>query len=197
MKRPIVIEFSGLPNSGKTTLLNNLKQLFECSEMNAIIMQEPAELIPNVIPKGSTEQNLWITLETLQKSMEISFLSEVDFILLDRGFYNQLFWAKMYEEKNPEYTKYTEELMIKFSRRYNVKPDYLYIIDVEVEESIKRRMSIDKQITFSKADFLTCYRKKFAEFYEQIQQRFYIDTTNRSKAEVAEIVFETITSITR
>lgn len=199
MKRPIVIEFSGLPNSGKTTLLYNLMNLFNSSTMNAIIMQEPAEFLPKVIPKGSTEQNLWITLETIQKSLEVIFLSEADFILQDRGFYNQLFWAKMYEEKNLEYTKYVEELLKNFSQRYSIKPDYLYIIDVDVKESINRRTSSmnNMPITFSKTDFLINYRKKFSEFYKSINPRFYIDTTNRSKDEVAEIVFKTITSITR
>ena len=43
-------------------------------------MQEAAELLPNVIPKGDIAQNLWITLETLQKSLEIIFKSNVDFI---------------------------------------------------------------------------------------------------------------------
>lgn len=42
MKRPLVIEFSGLPNSGKTTLLRNMDKLCECNNVNAVIMQEPA-----------------------------------------------------------------------------------------------------------------------------------------------------------
>ena len=100
MKRPIVIEFSGLPNSGKTTLLHNLEHLCVCNNVNAIIMQEPAELLPTAIPKGSIAQNFWITLETLQKSLELTYLTGTDFILLDRGFYNQLFWATMYKEKD-------------------------------------------------------------------------------------------------
>ena len=67
MKRPIVIEFSGLPNSGKTTLLCNMKKYVKNNNVNALIMLEAAELLPNVIPKGDIAQNLWITLETLQK----------------------------------------------------------------------------------------------------------------------------------
>lgn len=70
MKRPIIIEFSGLPNSGKTTLLHNLDLLCKIDHLNALIVQEPAELIPSDIPKGSIAQNLWITLETLQRNIE-------------------------------------------------------------------------------------------------------------------------------
>ena len=82
MKRPIVIEFSGLPNSGKTTLLHNLDKLCKSNGINAIIIQEPAELLPKLIPKGSIEQNLWITLETLQKNLEISFQTKYLTLLL-------------------------------------------------------------------------------------------------------------------
>lgn len=122
MKRPIVIEFSGLPNSGKTTLLHNLKKKCECNNIKAIVMQEPAELFPEVIPKGSIEQNLWITLETLEQSLEILFLSDVDFIFLDRGFFDQLFWVTMYQEKDEEYSKFIVNVMEWFADRYEVKP---------------------------------------------------------------------------
>ena len=45
MKRPTIIEFSGLPNSGKTTLLHNIQDLCVKNGVDAIILQEPAELL--------------------------------------------------------------------------------------------------------------------------------------------------------
>lgn len=195
MKRPIVIEFSGLPNSGKTTLLHNLEKLCICNNINAIILQEPAELLPLTIPKGSIQQNLWITLETLQKSLELKYLTDYDFILLDRGFYNQLFWSTMYEEQNPEYSKYIINFMEKFDEMYNVRPDYLYVVDVTVDEAIKRRMSTGNPVTFSKKEFLINYKNKFKTFYQNINPKFYIDSTNLSKDELANIVFEHIITL--
>lgn len=195
MKRPTVIEFSGLPNSGKTTLLQNIAKRCESNNISAIIMQENAELLPKCIPKGTIEQNLWITLETIKKSLEMSFLANVDFILLDRGFYDQLFWVKMYAEKDEEYGNFVLDFMTKFSQRYEVLPDYLYIIDVDVEESIKRRMSTGEPVTFSKQDFLREYKKKFEKFSDGIVSKLYIDTTNLAKDEVADIVFNTIISL--
>ena len=195
MKRPTVIEFSGLPNSGKTTLLQNIAKLCERNNISAIIVQETAELLPKNIPKGTIEQNLWITLETLEKSLELSFMSDVDFVLLDRGFYDQLFWVNMYSEKYAEYGKFVKDFMEKFSKRYEVLPDYLYIIDVDVEESIKRRMATGEPVTFSKQDFLREYKKRFEKFVKGINPKLYIDTTNLSKDEVANIVFNTIITL--
>jgi thymidylate kinase len=195
MKRPIVIEFSGLPNSGKTTLLHNLQVICKSNNVKTIILQEPAELLPSIISKGSTEQNLWITLETLQMILEVSFMSDAKFILLDRGFYNQLFWATLYEEKNPEYSRFVLDLMTKFSEMYLVKPDYLYVIDVDVEEALRRRLNSGGEVTFSKRDFLLNYKAKFEQFAKSINPQLYIDTTKMSQEQVADSVFKTIITL--
>lgn len=192
MKRPIVIEFSGLPNSGKTTLLHNLKKLLDCNNISTIIQQEPAELFPKVIPKGTIAQNLWITLETLQKSLEFKYATNVDLILLDRGFYNQLFWATMYSDKDSSYSDYIINFMEKFDHMYHVRPDYLYIVDVDVNESIRRRLISGEPVTFSKKDFLINYKYNFEVFAKTINPKLYVDSTNLTKDEVANIVFNEI-----
>ena len=195
MTRPLVIEFSGLPNSGKTTLLRNLRRICECNNISTIVMQESAELYPKIMPKGTIEQNLWITLETLQKCLEVSYLTGARFIFVDRGFYNQLFWATRYKEKDEEYSKYITGFMEKVAEMYRVKPDYLYIVDVDIDESIRRRMNSGEPITFSKKDFLTSYKSEFKKFAEKIDSKFYIDSTNLAEDEVAEIVFKKIVTL--
>lgn len=195
MKRPVIVELSGLPNSGKTTLLRKIKKLCESNNVNVIIMQEPAELLPENIPKGSIAQNLWITLETLQRSLELTYVTDVDYILLDRGFYNQLFWSTMYKQKDATYSEYITDFMEKFAQRYHVKPDYLYVVDVSVEESLRRRMLAGEKVTFSKKEFLIDYKKEFEEFYKKLDSVLYIDTTNLTEDEVANIVFNKIINL--
>ena len=194
MKRPIVIEFSGLPNSGKTTLLFNLKEFFKDSKIKTLIVWETAEFLPSVIPSGSIAQNLWITLETIQKNLELKFVEDFDLILLDRGLYNQLYWSTLYTE-NESYSLFTRGIINAFSGMYDMWPDYLYIIDVDVDESLKRRMLNEKSVTFSKKEFLTNYKKTFKKFYEKIENVLYIDTTHLSKDEVALEVYSKIKQI--
>ena len=195
MKRPTIIEFSGLPNSGKTTLLHNIQKLCVSNSVNAIVLREPAELLPKCIPKGVVEQNLWITLRTLEEALMLSFSKNADYYLLDRGYYNQLFWASMYEDTNPEYSNYVRQLVENFGQRFNVKPDYLYVIDVDVEEALRRRAASGEPVTFSKADFLRNYREKFVKFAEEINPKLYLDTTNMGKYEVADVVFKQIITL--
>lgn len=194
MKRPIVIEFSGLPNSGKTTLLFNLKEFFKDSKIKTLIVWETAEFLPSVIPSGSIAQNLWITLETIQKNLELKFVEDFDLILLDRGLYNQLYWSTLYTE-NESYSLFTRGIINAFSGMYDMWPDYLYVIDVDVDESLKRRMLNEKSVTFSKKEFLTNYKKTFKKFYEKIENVLYIDTTHLSKDEVALEVYSKIKQI--
>ena len=194
MKRPIVIEFSGLPNSGKTTLLFNLKEFFKDSKIKTLIVWETAEFLPSVIPSGSISQNLLITLETIQKNIELKFVEDFDLILLDRGLYNQLYWSTLYTE-NESYSLFTRGIINAFSGMYDMWPDYLYVIDVDVDESLKRRMLNEKSVTFSKKEFLTNYKKTFKKFYEKIENVLYIDTTHLSKDEVALEVYSKIKQI--
>ena len=195
MKRPCIIEFSGLPNLGKTTLLHRVNSLCESEHINALFVQEPAEILPSEIPKGAIAQNLWITLETLQRNLESIYQNDADCILLDRGFYNQLFWATMYSEKDLRYSDFVIHFMHELDEMYNIKPDYLYVVDVDVTEAIRRRMANGGNVTFSKKDFLISYKAKFQEFYEKINPRFYIDTTHLTKDQVAYSVFEQIKKI--
>jgi len=78
---------------------------------------------------------------------------------------------------------------------FHLKPDYLYVIDVSVDESIKRRMASAKSVTFSKEDFLLNYKYNFEKFIENIDSKLYIDTTNMKKDEVAKAVFEQLSSL--
>lgn len=195
MKRPQIIEFSGLPNSGKTTLLHNLQEICQSNNVNACIVQEPAELLPICIPKGSVEQNFWITLETLQMCLKIKNITDVDFILLDRGFYNQLFWSSMYQKDNPKYSEYVYKLITDCDKMFSLKPDYLFVVDVSVEEAIRRRMQNGGSVTFSKTEFLKDYKDKFQLFYKEIYPRYYIDSTNMTPEQVVEQVFKTIMSL--
>lgn len=54
-RNPLTIEFTGLPNSGKTTLIHNLSDLLREKGINVQIMQEDAELVPKEIPKKNVD----------------------------------------------------------------------------------------------------------------------------------------------
>ena len=85
--------------------------------------------------------------------------------------------------------------MEKFDEMYHVRPDYLYIVDVDVNESIKRRMNTGNLVTFSKKDFLINYKNEFEKFYQKVDSKLYIDSTNLTEHEVADIVFKQLITL--
>ena len=56
-------------------------------------------------------------------------------------------------------------------------------------------MATGEPVTFSKQDFLREYKSRFEKFVKGINPKLYIDTTNLSKHEVANIVFNTIITL--
>ena len=56
-------------------------------------------------------------------------------------------------------------------------------------------MATGEPVTFSKQDFLCEYKSRFEKFVKGINPKLYIDTTNLSKDEVANIVFNTIIAL--
>ena len=132
--RPLTIEFTGLPNAGKTTLIHNLQKSLSAKGFSVKVMQEDAELVPSVIPKLTWVRNVWITFGQLQTLLECNY-SDCDIILLDRGYYDALFWAKfLYLQK--VCTQSESETIINIldmtNSSFKLKPDFLFVIDVSV-----------------------------------------------------------------
>lgn len=180
--RPITIEFTGTPNSGKTTLIHALaKNLFH-KGYTVKVMQEDAEIVPKEIPKKTWERNLWITFGQLQSLIEIPFY-DVDIILLDRGYYDALFWTRFLQVQNvcsQEQSDFLYSTLTKINENFNLAPDWLFVIDVSLEESLKRRLSLGGNPSMANYEFVSSYKKELYKFYEKVNSpsSWYLDTTN-------------------
>ena len=181
-RRPLTIEFTGLPNSGKTTLIHNLESSLLAQGINVQIMQEDAELVPKEIPKKTWIRNVWITFGQLQSLLGIPY-SQADIILFDRGYCDALFWANFLFKQNV-CSKAESSSLLKILHEMNnsfcVFPDYLFVIDVSVEESLKRRYASGGDApVLTNQEFLNFYKKELDCFYETVTcPMWYLDTSN-------------------
>ena len=163
-RRPLTIEFTGLPNSGKTTLIHNLESSLLAQGINVQIMQEDAELVPKEY-------------------------SQADIILFDRGYCDALFWANFLFKQNV-CSKAESSSLLKILHEMNnsfcVFPDYLFVIDVSVEESLKRRYASGGDApVLTNQEFLNFYKKELDCFYETVTcPMWYLDTSNMTIDEV-------------
>lgn len=182
-KRPLVIEFTGLPNSGKTTLIHGLAEKLSTLGISVKVMQEDAELVPKVIPKKTWVRNTWITFGQLQSLLEVLYCTE-QVVLLDRGFFDALFWAKFLNRQNvcsEEQSNSILRILHEMDDIFHFSPDYLFIIDVSIEESLRRRYSLGGEIILTNESFLNLYKNELDSFYSGLAcSRWYLDTTNLS-----------------
>lgn len=92
-RRPIVIEFSGVPKSGKTSSINSLMQFLKRNDFKVKILQESASVCP-VKDKHSPKFNLWTVCDSI-KSLVGELESErtrYDVIIMDRGIFDAMCW---------------------------------------------------------------------------------------------------------
>lgn len=208
MKTNKIIEFTGLPNSGKTTLIRRLKEeLPKKYGITVQVQREDAEIVPSEIPKKTWDRNVWITFGQLQSIVQ-AYHSNADIVLLDRGMFDAMFWSKFMLSENTanyEQSKALHDILTLMDKNLKFHPDYLFLIDVSVQESICRRAQLEGPSVYSKPDFLNNYKAKFFEVFKNyivkneeentLTPSFYYDTTNMSTNKVFEEVEKQIIKI--
>lgn len=186
-RQPLAIEFTGLPNSGKTTLIHNLAIDLQKKGFKVQVMQEDAELVPKEIPKKTWIRNVWITFGQLQSLLELPY-SQADIILLDRGYCDALFWANfLYTQEvcSKQQSESLLKILHEMNNQFALLPNYLFVIDVSVTESLKRRYALGDTPVLTNQEFLELYKEELEKFYQNITcAMWYLDTSSMSIDEV-------------
>ena len=104
--KPYVIEFTGTPRTGKTTLINNLKDFFKKAGYNVKLINEfttskkyKEEVYPSLINKSYKELNIEIP-KYIKVNLEEAIKENPDIIIVDRSLYDRLVWFDRLYQKN-------------------------------------------------------------------------------------------------
>ena len=89
-KRPLIIEFSGTPKSGKTMAISVLRLFMRRNGIRVEAYTERASISP-LKSKGHIDFNVWVSCASLQGMLE-SLDREIDIFILDRGLFDALVW---------------------------------------------------------------------------------------------------------
>lgn len=104
--KPYVIEFTGTPRTGKTTLINNLKDFFKKAGYNVKLINEfttskkyKEEVYPSLINKSYKELNIEIP-KYIKANLEEAIKENPDIIIVDRSLYDRLVWFdRLYQKE--------------------------------------------------------------------------------------------------
>jgi predicted NUDIX family phosphoesterase len=91
IRRPIYIEFSGTPKSGKTTTLDGLERFLRHNGFSVGRVVEAASESP-IRTKDHFFFNVWTGCTTLRRIIEEYDRSDLHFLLIDRGIFDALWW---------------------------------------------------------------------------------------------------------
>lgn len=202
---PYVIEFTGTPRTGKTSLINNLYDFFKKKGFKVDVLEEftsskkyKEEIYPLLKDKYKNIVNTEIPKYVLEQ-LNNSISNNPDIILIDRSLFDRLIWVdRLYLKdgmSNEEYNNYKEKYIPLIKRKINI------IISTYTDSltSLKRDYNTNlslEQRKFLNEDNINEYNKSLLnmqEFSKKENINFHlIDTTNRSEREVS---FEVIDKI--
>ena len=182
-RKPFIVEFTGTPEAGKTTVINILHEQLLKMGYKVKIYPESAENSPKFFPKECIEAKLWINFDTTKHVLEAPFLDEYDIILFDRGALDRLFFVYLDSVYNPE-------IALKLGLFENILKDYLPNLLIAFygseEESIKRRGGEGRLVT---KEFVSNYNRLLTTFINSLEiNKVLVSTDNKSIEEVVETV---------
>ncbi len=198
-KRPIVIEFSGSPKSGKTSSINSLELFLKRNGFNVQTLQERASVCP-VSDKQSPMFNVWTSCATLTGMIGVleNKNSMIDVLIIDRGIFDALCWFDWLVKKGK--MEITQKRIVEnflMNNEFVRTIDIVFAFTVDPKESIRREYAnllTDKPGTIMNETVLSEYRQSVIELYNNEKTSFHrvfkIDTTDIDQNEVGKKVTE-------
>lgn len=92
-RRAFVLELTGTPKAGKTSVLTTLQAFFKEAGLRVSILKERATECPLAM-KGHFFFNAW-TMSTMLAEVLANLETDADLLLLDRGFLDALIWLEL------------------------------------------------------------------------------------------------------
>lgn len=143
-RRPIVIEFAGMPKAGKTTTLNAIHGFLKRCGFKVETVIERASVCP-IRDKKHFNFNVWTACtsltQILEKTQDPPSGSDPDILILDRGIFDALSWLSMME-KMGRLRKEERETIEKFL----LLPDWrgriagVIVLKAAAEDAMEREM---------------------------------------------------------
>ena len=196
--KPYVIEFTGTPRTGKTTLIKNIKDFFIKAQFDCEVIQEFTTSIKyktKIYPKLKNEYTNVVNFEipkyTLRQLNE-SLKKDKDIIIIDRSLFDRLIWVDRLYLKNGltfiEYNKYKNKYIPLIKSKINIvlalytdsitclKRDYYTNISLEKRNFLNQK-NVDEYNT-------SLFNMKELSKNQNINLLFF-DTTNKSEREIS------------
>ncbi|MBQ9072060.1 MAG: HD domain-containing protein [Bacilli bacterium] len=197
-KMPYVIEFTGTPRTGKTTLINNLYDFFKKKGFSVEVLEEfttskkyKKEIYPILKDKYKNVINTEIPKYVL-KQLEQAVNKNVDIIIIDRSLFDRLIWVDRLVLKSgmslQEYEDYKKLYIPLIKEKINIVISTYTDSLTALKRDYQANLSLEKR-NFLNEDNVNEYNKSLLNM-EKLSKKekinFYMfDTTNKNQREIS------------
>ena len=204
-RRPIVIEFSGSPKSGKTGCINALDLFLRRNDFRTRICTERASVCP-VKNKFDPFFNIWTVSSTIAEISEIlsNYPKDFDVIILDRGIFDALCWFTWLLDQGclneSDYENLSKYLTM---TKWRQAIDLIYIFKARPETSLTREYAnlltrkvgsiMRKEVLISYNSAVLKTKERFGKMFRNISE---FDTSDMGLNKVSYNVTKDILHIT-
>ena len=193
--KPYVIEFTGTPRTGKTTLINNLYDFFKKGKFKTSVLEEfttsrryKEELYPKLKNEYKNIVNTEIPKYVL-KDLEEELQKNLDVILIDRSLFDRIIWVnRLYLNGGMEKQEYNDYLDT-YIPLVNEKINIIIALKTDALTSIKRdynaNLSLEKR-NFLNEKNVNEYNISLDNTLQMFKNKAYeFDTTDLSQREIS------------
>lgn len=203
--KPYVIEFTGTPRTGKTTLMNNLYDFFKKGGFTTITLEEfttSKKYKQEIYPKLKNEYVSVVNKEIpkyILKELKDTISTSPDIIIIDRSLFDRTIWIdRLYNKKGitkEEYNNYLKEYIPIIKENI----DIIIATYTDSITSLKRdynaNLSLEKRTFLSKSNINeynnSLYNMQDVSNKKNINLNIF-DTTSKSERDISFEVIDTI-----
>lgn len=204
---PYVIEFTGTPRTGKTTLINNLYDFFKKKGFKVEVLEEfttskeyKEKIYPTLKDKYKSVINTEIPKHVL-KQLEDALDRNPDIIIIDRSLFDRMIWVDRLKLKDgftdEEYEDYKRLYIPLIKDKINIVIATYTDALTALKRDYKANLSLEKR-SFLSEDNVNEYNRSLLNMKELSMDKninFYLfDTTNKNQREISFEVADTILS---
>ena len=203
--KPYVIEFTGTPRTGKTTLMNNLYDFFKKGGFTTSTLEEfttsqryKKEIYPRLKNEYKSVINTEIPKYVLE-DLNMAIDKNSNIILIDRSLFDRMIWMDRLYNKNGVTEREYNDYIDKYTKIINDKIDIVIGLYTDSLTSLRRdynaNASLEKR-TFLSEDNINEYNDSLMNMKELSNKEninFYLfDTTDKSERDISFKVLDTI-----
>ena len=187
--RPVFVEFSGTPKSGKSTCIDIVSHFFRRVGFNVLAPTEGAsKRTPYYLRRDLVAFNTWSASYALTHIIEgLHHSDRYHLAILDRGLFDALAWFQLLENSG-EISREVRDTIHNFLlvERWKSVIDEVFLFTADSATSLERENEdklIDEPGRAMNPDFLDKLNCAYSEVREQYGEQFKITDINTSKKE--------------